>query len=349
MRFCFCFVCITLITTYVLIKAESDDANEQMQNMTRALWPISCLIYGLPVSDDEEVMSDEEFSEIKFILFSKDSSANDQILVLDDFDSVVSSKFIPILPVKMLVHGWRDNSSNAMMQVIKDAYFTRSEPNNVIGVDWGKYADSLNYPVVAQDYVPKVGFILAKFMEFLVRTFLVPVANIQMIGHSLGAHVCGFAGKYLMEFGVGKLPVIVGLDPALPFFQNTPSTRHLDVSDADYVEIIHTATSCKGFDAQIGRADFYPNFNRWRHKQPGCGLDPVWQCSHARAYYFFAESLLEDGRFVSARCKNFDELENEQCDKNEGEANMGGYFLEKKEVSGIYFLKTHEKSPYSLN
>lgn len=359
-KYYYTFVSLTLILI-INIKAEGDgqdDNTEIITNKARLWWPVGCLVNGLPVSDDTSVHNIEEsinttqaeLSDIKFILFSKETSMSDQILILDDITSVWSSKFNPILPTKILVHGWRDNTSNAMVQTVKNGYFAHpDEVTNVIGVDWGMYADSLNYPVVANDYVPKVGFVLAKFIEFLVRKSLVPVSNIQIIGHSLGAQVCGFAGQFLIGFGVGRLPVIVGLDPALPLFQSTSPKKHLDATDAEYVEIIHTAAGCKGFDVQVGTTDFYPNFNRWRHKQPGCGIDPLWQCSHARAYYYFAESLITDCSFLSDKCKGFDELENEKCNRSEGEARMGGFLLEKKNASGIYYLRTNDKSPYSLS
>lgn len=344
----FRFGCLIVIIALVGIKSKED---ELLSNPRGIWWPLSCLVYGVPVSDDSDSTNalDDDLSDIKFILFSKDPNVADVVLIPDDIGTIVTSKFIPILPTRILVHGWRDNSSNPLTQVVKDAYFTRSALNNVIGIDWGKYADSLNYPVVAQEYVPKVGYLLAKFLEFLVRKLLVPVFNIQLIGHSLGAQVCGYAGQFFADFGLGQLPVIVGLDPALPLFQNTPPDRHLDETDAGYVEVIHTAASCKGFDEQVGTADFYPNFSRWRHKQPGCGLDPVWACSHSRAYYYFAESVTNDGSFRSVHCKSFEELEGESCDKSEGEANMGGYFGRKKEATGLYYLKTHDKPPYSLN
>lgn len=47
-----------------------------------------------------------------------------------------------------------------------------------------------------------------------------------IIGHSLGAHACGFAGKKY------KFARITGLDPAGPGFKGQPKEKRLDIDDA---------------------------------------------------------------------------------------------------------------------
>ena len=42
--------------------------------------------------------------------------------------------------------------------------------------------------------------------------------RIQLVGHSLGAHLLGFLAKRVQELGLGKVARITGLDPALPLF-----------------------------------------------------------------------------------------------------------------------------------
>lgn len=49
----------------------------------------------------------------------------------------------------------------------------------------------------------------------MVKVKNVKLDNIHVIGHSLGAHVAGFAGMFSGS-EVGKIARITGLDPALP-------------------------------------------------------------------------------------------------------------------------------------
>ena len=59
--------------------------------------------------------------------------------------------------------------------------------------------------------------------------------DVHIIGHSLGAHIAGYAGER-----VPGLARITGLDPAEPLFQDMPEFVRLDPSDAHFVDVIHT-------------------------------------------------------------------------------------------------------------
>ena len=66
--------------------------------------------------------------------------------------------------------------------------------------------------------------------------------DFHIIGHSLGAHIAGYAGEKLISMSreTGKLGRITALDPAQPLFQNTPEFVRLDPGDAEFVDVIHT-------------------------------------------------------------------------------------------------------------
>lgn len=51
------------------------------------------------------------------------------------------------------------------------------------------------------------------------------LSDVTLVGHSLGAHISGYAGKYTN----GTLGIIVGLDPAAPLFFKG---KFIDVSKA---------------------------------------------------------------------------------------------------------------------
>merc|ERR1712116_121257 len=83
---------------------------------------------------------------------------------------------------------------------------------------------------------------------------------------SAGTHVVGGGSAALKS---GRVPRITGLDPGR--YPTYNSDIELDITDADFVEIVHTngGTDLDDraiFDA-IGHVDFYANGG---HHQPGC-------------------------------------------------------------------------------
>lgn len=101
-------------------------------------------------------------------------------------------------------------------------------------------------------------------IDFLVARRGMNLESVFVVGHSLGAHIAGIAGHALHS---GRLPIIVGLDPAYPLFKRDRTDSRLSVMDADYVQVIHTNGNNLGMRYPVGDADFYPN---WGVTQPGC-------------------------------------------------------------------------------
>ncbi|KFQ46790.1 hypothetical protein N333_04196, partial [Nestor notabilis] len=115
------------------------------------------------------------------------------------------------------------------------------EDVNCILTDWrggsnGLYTEAVNN-------VRIVGAELVYLVNLLEKDYGYSPDNIHFIGHSLGAHAAGEAGR--RKPGIGR---ITGLDPAGPLFQYTPTTVRLDPSDAKFVDIIHTHAGHLFFD-----------------------------------------------------------------------------------------------------
>ena len=108
--------------------------------------------------------------------------------------------------------------------------------------------------------------------------------NTFCIGHSLGAHMCGFFGKMVKKLKHDMVVTkIIGLDPAGPIWQykdahlyQDPSLR-LNKADALNVEVLHTSTWFEGFKDPLGDVDFYVNGGGY---QPECWPDITGKCSH---------------------------------------------------------------------
>lgn len=156
-----------------------------------------------------------------------------------------------------------------------------------------------------------VGKYTANFIDYLVTRGL-KLDKLHLIGHSLGSHMAGFTGQYVKSGKVARITgdyvcfvlflfyfhfncfelQMIALDPAKPFFKNATPTSRLDKTNAEFVDVIHTACSSFGLEQPIGHADFYPNGGV---HQPGCTLKEIYQRSGSfmeMGIFFFALFLL---------------------------------------------------------
>lgn len=92
--------------------------------------------------------------------------------------------------------------------------------------------------------------------------------NIHLVGHSLGAHVAGFAGKAVQTATGRNVGRITGLDPAGPLYRLAGAGDRLAKTDADLVVALHTDGGVAGYWSPIGDIDFYANGGF--PQQPGC-------------------------------------------------------------------------------
>lgn len=113
---------------------------------------------------------------------------------------------------------------------------------------------------------------MAELIDFLVEHRGLQLPRLLVVGHSLGAHIVGVAAQRVRT---GKLPVIVGLDPAYPLFSRKNASARLSADDAEYVQVIHTNGGHLSIPYPVGDADFYPN---WGRDQPGCGGTKTGAC-----------------------------------------------------------------------
>ena len=238
---------------------------------------------------------------------------------------------------RFIIHGFNNDNQSPVSTMITAAYLRRSD-FNVVVVDWGVGANTINY-ISARNRVNEVGPLLARFIDFLHQNGLITFfSRVNIAGHSLGAHIAGITGKRVTR---GRIQVIHGLDPAGPLFDmNNPATR-LAAGDAVYTEGIRTNAGLLGLDLPICQADFYPNFGS---NQPGCGLDLAGTCAHGRANEFFAEAL-NSARFVARRCHSYPQITNRQTCT--GATAVMGNDAGSLGLDGIFHLTTNNNSPFA--
>lgn len=177
-------------------------------------------------------------------------------------------------PTKILIHGWRsDGINNSFINGMKDTFF-KTGAYNIIIVDYQKYGN-LSYPISIVK-ARMVGDYVGKVIASLHQQSKLRFEDVHAIGHSLGAHVCGFVGKTVNALSGKKIGRITGLDPAGPLFE-TPvllgSEKRLHKDDALFTDIIHTGGGSLGCRTRLGHADFFPNSGL--PIQPGCGNEKL--------------------------------------------------------------------------
>ncbi|CAN7942752.1 unnamed protein product, partial [Ixodes hexagonus] len=166
------------------------------------------------------------------------------------------------------------------------------ENATVIVVDW--FQGAKRYYSEAKEHARTMAYGMAELVKSMVNAGGLKLSNVHYIGHSLGAQAAGFFAERLRLIMDGKVICrITALDPASKDFEY----EHLDPSDADFVDVIHTSSGIVklGYREPIGHVDFYPNGGG---RQPGCW---TFGCSHKRAKIYYLNSI-DRCRYPSRCC-----------------------------------------------
>ncbi|XP_073816200.1 phospholipase A1-like [Musca autumnalis] len=249
--------------------------------------------------------------------------------------SVGGSNFDGSKPTYFVIHGWTQSYTTSLNKEIRDAALSRFDCN-VIVVDWAR-ARSVDYATSVLA-VGRTGKKVANMIDFLNKNYNMSFDTLTVAGHSLGAHVAGYAGKNVKN---GKINTIIGMDPALPLFSYLNTRKRLAEGDAKYVQSIQTNGGQLGFLKPIGEGAVYPNGGE---EQPGCGIDLTGACSHGRSTTYYAEALqLND--FGIIECKNYKSAVSDSCGSKFSSARMGAVYASDR-VAGVFYAPVGKSYPY---
>ncbi|XP_073537712.1 pancreatic lipase-related protein 2-like [Phyllobates terribilis] len=298
-----------------------------------------------------------EVINTRFLLFTRETPKHFQVISALNVSSVSETKFDPSRKSHFIIHGFLEAGEKAWLPDMCRTLLQVSDLNCFI-VDWSGGSMAM-YTQVANN-VRVVGAEVAYFIDYLRDHYSHPLSSIYLIGHSLGAHVAGEAGKRCP--GIAR---ISGLDPAGPYFAHTPPEVRLDSSDAVLVDIIHTdgpPTIDKfglggfGMSQLVGHLDFFANGGK---EQPGCaksylrlgdlddvidGIEEQMMCSHQRSVALFTQSILFPNGFVGypgPSYRDFQEGAGFPCCN--GSCAMMGYYSDsytKNPINEVFFLNT---------
>ncbi|XP_068205847.1 pancreatic triacylglycerol lipase-like [Palaemon carinicauda] len=319
--------------------------------LTLALFPIRPTVSS-DLSDSPPEIFKEDMDHVHFLLWTRSNpeDASYYELKINDIDNIVNSTFDPNLPTHVLIHGWIANGYQGWPVEAKTELLKHYECN-VISIDWEEISHRFNYYAVVNT-LPEVGHRVAEMLDIMHIVVQLDITTLHVTGHSLGAHLGGIVGHHVVYGPLGR---ITGLDPAGPSYRGAPEEEMLDISDATFVEVIHTNggrtyQACVGLSERIGHVDYYPNGGE---HQPGCTVGGKWTdllrggCSHGRAVDYWIESINGVTPFRSKPCPDWHTYETGKCSScGEGCLDMGLHAA--TQPYGTYYLETARRSPFAL-
>nr|AAA30840.1 pancreatic lipase precursor [Canis lupus familiaris] len=260
----------------------------------------------------------------RFLLYTNKNPNNFQTLLPSDPSTIEASNFQTDKKTRFIIHGFIDKGEeNWLLDMCKNMF--KVEEVNCICVDWKKGSQT-SYTQAANN-VRVVGAQVAQMLSMLSANYSYSPSQVQLIGHSLGAHVAGEAGSRTP--GLGR---ITGLDPVEASFQGTPEEVRLDPTDADFVDVIHT--------------DAAPLI-------PFLGTRDFVACNHLRSYKYYSESILNPDGFASYPCASYRAFESNKCFPcpDQGCPQMGHYAdkfaVKTSDETQKYFLNTGDSSNFA--
>lgn len=292
---------------------------------------------------------------VKFHLYMPGNPKKGKIISSDDITKL--AKFDSKKQLVFVTHGFHSSYKVETFQKIKRALlkYESDKVGAVIMVDWKKGAATNLYGHACAN-TEVVGRHIAILLEKLKTKGYIRPENVYLIGHSLGAHISGFAGKYTQSEYGWKIGRITGLDSASPGFEDYPGT-YLSRDDADFVDAIHTSAGSRygissiGFIKPYAHVDFYPNNGK---KQPKCGLLPTdVSCNHSSSLIYYEASIVEKKscKFLAYPCKNWEAFLGNVC--KDADVIMGfdanKYGIKRTtpfDGTNVRYLATNKKAPF---
>ncbi|KAG9509696.1 Protein Wnt-2, partial [Fragariocoptes setiger] len=219
-------------------------------------------------------------------------------------------------PAKFITHAFNGSSNCWIGDIIKTLGQSPKTTYNVFVLSWpNKFVPNSQgiiqgYSLVAST-TRTVGSYMGNFIVRYQQNIGTRLTNFHLIGHSLGAHVMGFAGKYVSSVLGDRVGRITALDAAGPCYTTGKERNRVNMYDAHYVEAIHTNADVFGTSAAVGHRDIWVGIGEAPQQQPGCSLWEV-TCSHARAYQVY-QHRDHQCQMVAYQCNSYEDFKRGSC------------------------------------
>lgn len=287
----------------------------------------------------------------------------------------ITIKDIPFLknqPTYIITHGSNADSKEPWLTDARNGLIQHQNANVII-VDWAHLAKT-GFPlneITMCGSIRTTAHEVTAVIRKLHEEQCLDYSTTHCVGHSNGAHVCGYIGKNLTS----QLATIWGLDAGNVLFEGHPKEVRLSSGDAKLVVAIHThgapfvPTLAVGFVSPYADVDFYFNGGV---QQPGCEVsvagklkeesvvkavkdkaDSWLACPHSRAHDVWAEAVYKiDCTFWghkanSTKSKDLKLAATNTCLEPE-DCIPVGYDTEKFAGRGVYAVITSGEPPFCL-
>nr|XP_012137157.1 PREDICTED: pancreatic triacylglycerol lipase-like isoform X2 [Megachile rotundata] len=201
------------VTTTTLSPEEKEnqfDLQDQWY-MWRCFEPYGCFYIGAPWSGENRPVSTfparPDSINPRYVLYTR-GHTEPQELKIDKYETIQQSPFRKKANLYLIIHGFLDNGDKTwVMRTMKELLLR--EDCNVVVVNWIGGAGPPYTQAVANTRL--VGAMTARLAYQLIEVGRIDPAKMHCIGHSLGAHTCGYVGYTLRQRYDYKLGRITGI------------------------------------------------------------------------------------------------------------------------------------------
>ncbi|XP_045482833.1 phospholipase A1-like [Harmonia axyridis] len=234
-----------------------------------------------------------------------------------------------------IIHGYMSGRNYTWYQKLTESLLDKYEESLVAQVSWESLA--AEFYLTSSRYTEDIGRRIAEMIYTLEVQYKVSSSRFVLIGHSLGAQICGWAGRTYAQITGKKIERIIALDPAQPFFRKTAESKKLNPNDANVVFVVHT-DKFLGYRDACGTIDFFVNGGS---SQKICRnvtkiQDKVY-CDHTSAHTYLIQAMEHPGLYIGLKCPTV-----EQC--RQGYIVVGGEFVSMGDLDlkakGLFYVDT---------
>ncbi|XP_037029928.1 calcium-activated chloride channel regulator 1-like [Bradysia coprophila] len=258
------------------------------------MWYIAFIVFLWAGVDSVERNAPLEYSlleqqhNVKYLTYSKEDPKNPTDIRDVRFDDNNQTTVF-------IIHGYSTNSLDGPVNLVEDIFQHNPTVSRVVVVSWIDYACAIptvagecnsvgsGYYQVATLHVPTMAADLNEKLMYVRRK---GAGTVELIGHCIGAHVAGQAGKLFKRFTGTNIDKIIGLDPA-GLYWSTHLNEALQMGIANDLLVFHTNMAKYGFPARISPYDKLVNGGQ---TQPSCKNKLTEDiCSHNEAWQMYSK------------------------------------------------------------